>query len=49
MPVINRKDVYLAMDVASSEFFDKEKGKYVLAGEGGKELTAKELFTSMKN
>ncbi|HHU80209.1 MAG TPA: phosphopyruvate hydratase [Acholeplasmataceae bacterium] len=37
------KDVYLAMDVASSEFFDKEKGKYVLAGEGGKELTAKEL------
>ena len=31
------------MDVASSEFFDKEKGKYVLAGEGGKELTAKEL------
>lgn len=37
------KDVYLAMDVASSEFYDKEKGKYVLAGEGGKELTSKEL------
>lgn len=28
------KDVYIAMDVASSEFFDKETGKYSLAGEG---------------
>jgi enolase len=37
------KDVMLAMDVASSEFYDKEKGVYVLAGEGGKELTASEL------
>ncbi len=37
------KDVCLAMDVASSEFYDKSKGKYVLAGEGGKELTSKEL------
>jgi enolase len=37
------KDVMLAMDVASSEFYDKAKGKYVLAGEGGKELTASEL------
>ncbi|MFV0425189.1 MAG: phosphopyruvate hydratase [Bacilli bacterium] len=36
-------DVCLAMDVASSEFYDKEKGKYVLAGEGGKELTSEEL------
>ncbi len=37
------KDVMLAMDVASSEFYNKEKGKYVLEGEGGKELTSSEL------
>jgi enolase len=37
------KDVMLAMDVASSEFYNKDKGVYVLAGEGGKELTAAEL------
>ncbi len=37
------KDVMLAMDVASSEFYNKEKGVYVLDGEGGKELTAAEL------
>jgi len=36
-------DVMLAMDVASSEFYNKEKGVYVLAGEGGKELTSAEL------
>ena len=35
--------VQLAMDVASSEFYNKETKKYVLAGEGGKEYTAKEL------
>jgi len=37
------KDLMLAMDVASSEFYNKEKGVYVLAGEGGKELTSAEL------
>ncbi len=37
------EDVMLAMDVASSEFYNKEKGVYVLAGEGGKELTNSEL------
>lgn len=37
------EDIMLAMDVASSEFYDKEKGKYVLAGEGGKELSSNEL------
>ncbi len=37
------KDVCLAMDVASSEFYDKEKNVYVLAGEGNKELSSKEL------
>ena len=36
-------DVMLAMDVASAEFYNKETGKYVLAGEGGKELTSNEL------
>ncbi|MFW6285348.1 MAG: phosphopyruvate hydratase, partial [Bacillota bacterium] len=36
------EDVVLAMDVASSEFYDKEKGVYNLAGEG-KEMTATEL------
>ena len=36
-------DIKIAMDVASAEFYDKAKGKYVLAGEGGKELTSKEL------
>lgn len=37
------KDVYLGMDVASSEFYNKETKKYVLAGEGGKEFTAAQL------
>lgn len=37
------KDLYIAMDVASSEFYDKTKKKYVLAGEGGKEFTSTEL------
>jgi enolase len=36
-------DIMLAMDVASSEFYNKEKNVYVLAGEGGKELSPKEL------
>lgn len=37
------KDIMLAMDVASSEFYDKKAKKYVLAGEGGKEFTSFEL------
>ena len=37
------EDIYLAMDVASSEFYDKAKNTYILAGEGNKELTNKEL------
>jgi enolase len=37
------KDVMLAMDVASSEFYDKENKVYVLAGEGGKKLTSAQL------
>jgi enolase len=35
--------VQIAMDVASSEFYNKETKKYVLAGEGGKSFTAQEL------
>jgi len=36
------EDVLLAMDVASSEFYNKEKNVYDLAGEG-KEMTAEQL------
>ncbi len=35
-------DVMFAMDPASTEFYDAEKGKYVLAGEG-RELTSAEM------
>jgi len=34
------EQVSLALDVAASEFYDKEKGLYVLDGEGGRELDA---------
>ncbi|MCD4826460.1 MAG: phosphopyruvate hydratase [Acholeplasmataceae bacterium] len=37
------EEIFLGMDVASSEFYNKETKKYVLAGEGGKELDSKEL------
>ena len=37
------KDIYLGMDVAASEFYNKETKKYVLAGENNKAFTAKEL------
>ncbi|PRQ02865.1 Enolase [Enhygromyxa salina] len=33
----------LALDVAASEFYDADKQKYVLAGEGGRELSSGEL------
>jgi enolase len=36
------KDVFLCMDVASSEFF--KEGKYVLEGEGGKTFTPSQLI-----
>ena len=39
------EDVYLGMDVASSEFFNKETGKYDLAGEGRTGLTSEELVS----
>ncbi|OCA84739.1 phosphopyruvate hydratase [Pradoshia sp. D12] len=37
------KDIYLAMDVASSEFFNKETKKYDLAGEGRNGLSSEEM------
>ncbi|WP_066290716.1 phosphopyruvate hydratase [Bacillus sp. FJAT-29937] len=37
------KDIYLAMDVASSEFYNKETGKYDLAGEGRTGLTSGDM------
>ena len=37
------KDMFLGMDVASSEFYNKETKSYVLAGEGNKSFSSKEL------
>ena len=37
------EDVKLALDVAATELYDKEKGKYILAGEG-RELTSEEMI-----
>ena len=39
------EDIVLAMDVASSEFYNKETGKYDLAGEGRTGLTSEEMVT----
>ncbi|MEH7391819.1 phosphopyruvate hydratase [Bacillus sp. JJ1474] len=39
------KDIYLAMDVASSEFYNKETGKYDLAGEGRTGLTSQDMVS----
>ena len=41
------KDVFLCMDVASSEFY--KEGKYVLAGEGGKTFTTSQLVDLWDN
>ena len=37
------EDISIALDVASSEFFDKEKGKYVFHKSDGSEKSAEEL------
>jgi enolase len=37
------KDIFIALDVASSEFFDKKKGKYVFKKSDKRELSAAEL------
>src|SRR4051794_33802486 len=36
-------DIAIALDPASSEFFDASKGAYVLAGEGGRELSPADM------
>ena len=36
-------DIAIALDPASSEFFDSGKSRYVLAGEGGRELSPTEM------
>ncbi len=38
------KDIYIALDVAASEFYDKEKKKYILKADN-KELTSHELVS----
>jgi len=38
------KDISIAMDVASSEFYDKEKKKYVLSKSSKQELTTAEMI-----
>ncbi|MDR1012906.1 MAG: phosphopyruvate hydratase [Lactobacillales bacterium] len=43
------KDVVLAMDAASSEFYDKEKGLYVLADSGEGEKTTEEMIAYYKH
>jgi enolase len=46
------EQVGLALDVAASEFYDKDRRKYVLAGEGGRELDADglvELYAELAN
>ena len=43
------KDIVLGMDVASSEFYNKETGKYDLAGEGVQVYLLKKWLLSMKN
>lgn len=37
------EDIYIAMDAASSEFYDKEKGKYVFKKSDGRELSPAEM------
>jgi enolase len=42
------KDISIAIDGATSELFDKQKGKYILASEG-KELTSVEMVSWYEN
>lgn len=39
------KDVLLGLDAAASEFYSKEKKKYILEAEGNKEYTSEELVS----
>ncbi len=42
------KDIYIALDAASSEFYNKEKGIYVLAAEAKPEKTSAEMVEYYK-
>jgi enolase len=46
------EQIALALDVAASEFYDRDKGRYILAGEGGRELepgALAELYADLSN
>ena len=42
-------DIVLAMDVAASEFYDEEKGVYVLSKSSGKELTVEDMISMFED
>ncbi|GAB5539569.1 MAG: phosphopyruvate hydratase [Salibacteraceae bacterium] len=42
------KDIYIAMDAASSEYYDKKKGKYVFKKSTGQEFTSEEMVAYWK-
>ncbi|MEO1808206.1 MAG: phosphopyruvate hydratase [Bacteroidota bacterium] len=39
------EDIYLALDAASSEFYDREKGRYVFRFSSGDELTSEDMVS----
>ena len=43
------EDIYLALDAASSEFYDKEKGKYVFRFSTGDELSSSDMVGFWKD
>jgi enolase len=43
------EDIFIAMDAASSEFYDKEKGKYIFKKSTGQELSSAEMVEYWKN
>ncbi|WP_236980543.1 phosphopyruvate hydratase [Membranihabitans maritimus] len=42
------EDIYIAMDAASSEFYDREKGKYIFHQSDNRELTSEEMVDYWK-
>jgi enolase len=43
------EDIFIAMDAASSEFYDKDKGKYIFKKSTGQELSSAEMVEYWKN
>lgn len=43
------EDIFIAMDAASSEFYDKEKGKYIFKKSSGQELSSAEMVDYWKD